>query len=492
MDKFIEIVGAKSHNLKNITCRIPRGKITVITGVSGSGKSTLAFDTLFAEGQRRYIESLSTYARQFLEKMDRPDVEAIHGIPPAIAIEQRNTVKNARSTVGTASEIYDYLRLLFAKIGEVFCPHCNVKVSGDTVDGVVEQILSRYPGKKIVVISPLSLLGGTDFDSRVKDLVKNGYYRIWEKGEIIDLTALPSHQFQDPRSLSLLIDRVIAEEKNRSRLAEAVQRAFQLGDNRLEIIVEKGEKTTFSRSFSCNHCGRVFSEPEPLLFSFNSPMGACATCQGFGRVIGIDWEKVIPDPRKTLKQRPFAPWNSPGYEDLYDYLWKACQRYRIPIQIPFEDLSPSQKEILLKGKGEFIGLKGFFDWMEGKRYKVHYRVFLSKFRAYTPCPVCHNTRLKEEALHVRIADRNIAQLCEMSISDLQHLFRNLPVEEFQKEYRTPPPQGDERPNRVHGQCGPGICNPFPTDPNPFERRISADYPCKGIGIRTHRNPLCIG
>jgi excinuclease ABC subunit A len=405
MDKFIEIVGAKSHNLKNITCRIPRGKITVITGVSGSGKSTLAFDTLFAEGQRRYIESLSTYARQFLEKMDRPDVEAIHGIPPAIAIEQRNTVKNARSTVGTASEIYDYLRLLFAKIGEVFCPHCNVKVSGDTVDGVVEQILSRYPGKKIVVISPLSLPRGTDFDSRVKDLVKNGYYRIWEKGEIIDLTALPSHQFQDPRSLSLLIDRIIPEEKNRSRLAEAVQRAFQLGDNRLEIIVEKGEKTTFTRSFSCNHCGRVFLEPEPLLFSFNSPMGACATCQGFGRVIEIDWLKVIPDPRKTLKQRPFAPWNSPGYEDLYSYLWKACQRYRIPVQIPFEDLSPNQKEILLKGKGEFIGLKGFFDWMEGKRYKVHYRVFLSKFRAYTPCPVCHSTRLKEEALHVRIAGR---------------------------------------------------------------------------------------
>jgi len=432
MEKFIEIVGAKSHNLKNITCRIPRGKITVITGVSGSGKSTLAFDTLFAEGQRRYIESLSTYARQFLEKMDRPDVEAIHGIPPAIAIEQRNTVKNARSTVGTASEIYDYLRLLFAKIGEVFCPHCNVKVSGDTVDGVVEQILSRYPGKKIVVISPLSLLKGTDFDSRVKDLVKNGYYRIWEKGESIDLTALPSHEFQDHRGLSLLIDRVIPEEKNRSRLAEAVQRAFQLGNNRMEIIVEKEEKTTFSRSFSCSQCGRVFTEPEPLLFSFNSPMGACSTCQGFGRVIGIDWQKVIPDPCKTLKQKPFAPWNTPGYEGLYDYLWKACQKYRIPIQIPFEELSPSQKEILLNGKGEFIGLKGFFDWMEGKRYKVHYRVFLSKFRVYTPCPVCHATRLKEEALHVRIADRNIAQLCEMSISTLQPLFRNLPVEEFKK------------------------------------------------------------
>ena len=191
MEKFIEIVGAKSHNLKNIDCKIPRGKITTITGVSGSGKSTLAFDTLFAEGQRRYIESLSTYARQFLEKMDRPDVEAIYGIPPAIAIEQRNTVKNARSTVGTASEIYDYLRLLFAKIGEVFCPECHIKVSGDTIEGVVEQILEEYQGKKILILTQVSMGETEEIDLKVKDLIKNGYYRIWEEGEILDLTTLP-------------------------------------------------------------------------------------------------------------------------------------------------------------------------------------------------------------------------------------------------------------------------------------------------------------
>src|SRR4030065_2414047 len=191
MEKFIEIVGAKSHNLKNIDCRIPRDRITVITGVSGSGKSTLAFDPLFAEGQRRYIESLSTYARQFLEKMDRPDVEAIHGIPPAIAIEQKNTVKNARSTVGTASEIYDYLRLLFSKIGEVFCPECQIKVSGDTVENSVEQILSQFRGKKILILSPVSLVKGEDIDSKIRGFIKNGYYRIWEQGEMLDLTTLP-------------------------------------------------------------------------------------------------------------------------------------------------------------------------------------------------------------------------------------------------------------------------------------------------------------
>jgi excinuclease ABC subunit A len=432
MDKFIEIVGARSHNLKNINCTIPRGKITAVTGVSGSGKSTLAFDTLYAEGQRRYIESLSTYARQFLEKMDRPDVEAIHGIPPAIAIEQRNTVKNARSTVGTASEIYDYLRLLFAKIGEVFCPRCQIKVSGDNVETVMEKILSQYHGKKIHILSPVSLAAGESIDLKVKDLIKNGYYRIWEAGEILDLTSLPFSHFEGRGFVSLLIDRLIVDEKDRSRLSEAIQSGFLFGNNKVEAIDEEGDRMAFNRSFSCNQCGRNFSEPEPLLFSFNSPIGACPTCQGFGRVIGIDWQKVIPNSKKSLKQKPFAPWNTPAYEDLYEYLWEACRRHRIPIEKPFEELRSEQKEILLNGKGEFIGLKGFFDWMEGKRYKVHYRVFLSKYRAYTPCPSCHNTRLKEEALNVRVAGNHIAEICGMPISDLQIFFKNLPVGEFKK------------------------------------------------------------
>ncbi len=433
MEKFIEIVGAKSHNLKNISCRIPRGKITVITGVSGSGKSTLAFDTLFAEGQRRYIESLSTYARQFLEKMDRPDVETIRGIPPAIAIEQKNTVKNARSTVGTASEIHDYLRLLYAKIGEVLCPQCQIKISGDTVESVVEQVFTQYPGKKLMFISPISLSKGDDIDLKIRDFIKTGYYRIWKKNEILDLTALPLSDLQNQTSLSLLMDRILSDEKNKSRMAEAVQTGFQMGNGKIEVVVEDSEKIVFNQSYSCHRCGRKFSEPEPLLFSFNSPIGACPTCQGFGRIIGIDWDKVIPDPKKTLKEKPFAPWNTPAYEDLYDYLWEACRRHRIPIQKPFKELRPDHKDILVNGKGAFIGLKGFFDWMEGKRYKVHYRVFLSKYRAYTACPSCHNTRLKEEALHVLLDGKNIAQLSDMPISDLRLFFQNLQLKHFQKK-----------------------------------------------------------
>ncbi len=432
MEKFIEIIGARSHNLKNISCQIPRGKITVITGVSGSGKSTLAFDTLFAEGQRRYIESLSTYARQFLEKMDRPDVEAIRGIPPAIAIEQKNTVKNARSTVGTVSEIYHYLRLLFTKIGEVFCPQCQIKVSGDTVETVSEAILNKYPQKKITILSPVSLARDEKSEVKVKELIQNGYYRIWEGGEALDLTTLPPSFLQSRRQFLLLIDRLSPEEKNRSRLTEAIQSGFHTGSGKVEVIGEDGKRMAFNRSYSCNHCGRTFSEPAPLLFSFNSPVGACPTCQGFGRVIGIDWQKVIPDPKKTLKEKPFAPWNTPAYKELYEYLWKACRRHRIPIQKPFEELQPHQKEILLNGKDEFIGLKGFFDWMEGKRYKVHYRVFLSKYRAYTPCPTCHNTRLKEEALYVRLAGKNIAQLSDMPVSELREFFKNIVLRDFQR------------------------------------------------------------
>jgi excinuclease ABC subunit A len=432
MTDYIDIRGARSHNLKNIDCRIPRGKITVVTGVSGSGKSTLAFDTLFAEGQRRYVESLSTYARQFLERMNRPDVDRISGIPPAIAIEQKNTVKNARSTVGTASEIYDYLRLLFAKIGDTICPNCGVKVTGDTVQGTVQWVMESLKGKRIYVVAPCILAGRKDAAFLVKDLVKNGFYRILLDGDVMDMTAYPPEFFENRERIDLLIDRVAVGSGVESRLAEAVQTCFAHGEKTCEIETPGGNRHRFIQKFVCNQCQREFEEPQPLLFSFNSPLGACSTCQGFGRVIGIDLGKVFPNRRRSLRQEPIAAWNTPAYHEAYDDLWEACAKYGIPTDQPFDSLPQKQQEIVIHGREKWYGIKGFFDWLESRRYRVHVRVYLSKYRSYTNCDVCGGARLKREALYVHMGGKNIAELCEMSMEHLLVLFHDLDVGELKE------------------------------------------------------------
>jgi len=426
-DNFIRVIGARSHNLKNIHCDIPRGKITVITGVSGSGKSTLAFDTLFAEGQRRYIESLSTYARQFLERMDRPDVDAILSIPPAIAIEQRNTVKNARSTVGTASEVYDYLRLLFAKVGDTICPGCGEIVLSDTIYTSVQQIFHRFGGQRISVVSPREIRNPADPAPTVRQLIRAGFFRIVDDDGVKDITSISPDEWKAKGSLRLLIDRITVKEGNEGRLAEALQTAFVQGNGLAEVVGENGIQLRFNKAFVCNQCNKKFPEPEPLLFSFNNPLGACAACQGFGRVIGVDLDKVIPDKSKPLKERPIVPWNSPAYYEGYDYLWDICRKNRIPIGRPFNQLSPKQQDVVISE------VEDFFRWLETKRYKVHVRVFLSKYRAYTTCERCHGTRLKEEALNVHIAGKNIAELCEMSIEDLRNFFQGLKLDPFKEE-----------------------------------------------------------
>ncbi len=426
-DKSIRIIGARSHNLKNIHCDIPRGKITVITGVSGSGKSTLAFDTLFAEGQRRYIESLSTYARQFLERMDRPDVDAILGVPPAIAIEQRNTVKNARSTVGTASELYDYLRLLFAKIGDTICPGCGEIVSSDTIYTSVQRIVNRFDGQRISIVSPREIRNPADPSPAVRQLARAGFFRILDDEGVKDITSLSPDEWKTMGSLRLLIDRIVVKEGDEGRLAEALQTAFAQGNGVAEVVGQNGLQFRFNQAFICNQCNRKFPEPEPLLFSFNNPLGACAACQGFGKVIGVDLDKVIPDKGKPLKERPIVPWNSPAYYEIYDYFWDICRKNRIPMGKSFNQLSPEQQDVVI------AEIEDFFQWLETKRYKVHVRVFLSKYRAYTTCERCHGTRLKEEALNVRIAGKNIAELCEMSIEDFQNYFRALKLDPVKEE-----------------------------------------------------------
>jgi len=426
-DRFIRIIGARSHNLRNIHCDIPRGKITVITGVSGSGKSTLAFDTLFAEGQRRYVESLSTYARQFLERMDRPDVDAIVGIPPAIAIEQRNTVKNARSTVGTASELYDYLRLLFAKVGDTTCPGCGEIVSSDTVHTSVERIMDGCAGQRVNIISPREIRKPLDAAPEVRQLVRAGFFRVLDDDGVKDITSLSPDELAAKGSLRLLIDRIVVKEGDEGRLAEALQSAFVQGGGVAEVIGENDLQLRFNQAFICNRCNRKFPEPEPLLFSFNNPLGACPACQGFGRVIGVDLDKVIPDKGKPLKEKPIVAWNSPAYYEMYDYLWGVCRDNRVPMGKPFNELSPEQQDVII------AEIEDFFQWLETKRYKVHVRVFLSKYRAYTTCERCGGTRLKEEALNIRIAGRNIAELCEMDIEDLRSLFDALELDPLKEE-----------------------------------------------------------
>ncbi len=427
MENFIRVIGARSHNLRNINCDIPRGKITVITGVSGSGKSTLAFDTLFAEGQRRYIESLSTYARQFLERMDRPDVDAIVGIPPAIAIEQRNTVKNARSTVGTASELYDYLRLLFAKVGDTMCPHCREIVSSDTTHTSVQRIVDQLEGHRVSIVSPREIRNPLDVAAELRQLARAGFFRILDDDGVKDITSLSPDALGGRGSLRLIIDRIHVKHGVEGRLAEALQTAFVQGNGVAEVVGQNGKQLRFSQAFICNGCNGKFPEPEPLLFSFNNPLGACSACQGFGRVIGVDLDKVIPDKNKSLKERPIVAWNSPAYYEMYDYLGEMCRTNRIPMGKPFNHLSPEQQDIVISE------IEDFFKWLETKRYKVHVRVFLSKYRAYTPCARCGGTRLKEEALNVRIADKNIAELCEMSIDELQAFFLSMRLDPLKEE-----------------------------------------------------------
>jgi excinuclease ABC subunit A len=427
VEKSIRVIGARSHNLRDIDCEIPRGKITVVTGVSGSGKSTLAFDTLFAEGQRRYIESLSTYARQFLERMDRPDVDAIVGVPPAIAIEQRNTVKNARSTVGTASELYDYLRLLFAKIGDTVCPNCQETISSDTIPAAVRRIMDQCEGQRVHIVSPREIQKPLDPAPEVRQLARAGFYRILDEDGVRDITSVSLDEVKAKGAIRLLIDRIEVKKGDEARLGEALQNAFVQGNGVAEVVGEQGLEVKFNQAFVCKRCNRKFPKPEPLSFSFNNPLGACPICQGFGRVIGVDLDKVIPDKGKSLKERPIIPWNSPAYYEIYDYVWEICRKNRIPMGRPFNQLSPEQQDVVVSE------IEDFFQWLETKRYKVHVRVFLSKYRAYTTCERCHGTRLREEALNIRIADKNIAELCQMSIEDLQRFFRTLKLSPLKED-----------------------------------------------------------
>ncbi len=414
------IRGARAHNLKGVSCTIPLRRMTVVTGVSGSGKSSLAFDTLYAEGQRRYVVSLSTYARQFLERLPRPAVDSISNLPPAIAIEQRNRVTAARSTVGTATEILDHLRLLFARVGVTVCPDCEQPVVPGSVPAVVEALVSRWNGRRLSLGAALA--AGKLGDLR-DQLLADGWTRLLDAaGRVHDLEEVSVRGLGALRreGALVLVDRVRVDgEGGRTRLAEAVAAGFAQGRGELVGVGEDGERLSFHEGFACDGCGRRFPRPEPALFSFNSPLGACEACQGFGRVGVLDPQRVVPDPSRTLRDHAVAPFSTPANRESHADLLEACRVHGIPPDVAFEELSARQRELVLEGDGEgWYGVRGFFDYLDRRRYKVQNRVLIARYRRFDPCPECAGARLRSEARAVQVAGRPLSEVCALTLDAL--------------------------------------------------------------------------
>ncbi|MEO8382713.1 MAG: excinuclease ABC subunit UvrA [Acidobacteriota bacterium] len=432
--RTISIRGARTHNLKNVSVDIPQRQLTVVTGPSGSGKSSLAFNTLYAEGQRRFVESMSTYVRQFLERIDRPDVDSIDGILPAIAIEQKNSVKNARSTVATATELADHIRLFMTYCGETWCADCAVTVRKENPDSITTQILETLQGKRALVLAPI-FFDPNHVGVVVEQLVKAGYYRIWLGGEIRDLNELDTTGFT---SFEMVITRLRIESERRTQITEAIEQAFEVSKGNVNLMeesetdgpsgpVKEWVSHRFTSHFACNLCGTEFLEPTPQMFSFNSPLGACTNCQGYGRIIGIDMEKVIPNRDLRLDEQPVTPWNSAGYEDCYDDLRKAAAKYKIRLDVPVKNLTEAEWDLLYNGRSKWYGIKGFFEWLETKKYKIHVRVKLAKYRSYEPCPQCHGSRLKSVVNNVKFRDLTVGQLFGMDVKTARRFWEYLPM-----------------------------------------------------------------
>jgi len=435
----IHIYGARTHNLKNISVDIPRNKLVVISGVSGSGKSSLAFDTLFAEGQRRYVESLSSYARQFLGRMQKPDVELIDGIPPAIAIEQKVTNRNPRSTVGTVTEIYDYIKLLFARAGHTISPISGQEVRKHTIHDVVECLKQQVIGAKIFLLSPIV---AEDVDEQINIWQQQGFsrlYRINEDGSGEVLRLSPS-QFSNLTSLSstfLLVDRLIADgdQATLNRFADSVQTAFFEGKGECRMVITPPHTTettiqVFSERFEAD--GISFVEPSEHLFDFNNPLGACPTCGGFGNVIGIDPDLVVPDKSKTIYEGAIACWRGEKMSKWNDALVYAAHQFDFPIHTPYYELTHEQKQLIWTGNEYFHGLNDFFHELESKQYaKIQYRVILSRYRGKAICPDCVGMRLRKEAQYVLVGGKSITELCQMPINELAEWFGQLSVDQPQ-------------------------------------------------------------
>jgi excinuclease ABC subunit A len=428
MPEAINIRGIRVHNLKNIDVSIPTRRLVVVTGVSGSGKSSLAFDTLYAEGQRRYVESLSAYARQFLERMEKPDVQSVDGVCPAIAIRQRAPSRNPRSTVATATEVHDYLRLLFARVGRTVCDSCGSDVAKDTAESVTDRLLGLPWGERLLVGFPLQA-GGTPRADLFDRLRKKGFGRLLVGEEVTELDAYVGSD----ETLTVLVDRLVVGSEVRSRLTDSIEMAFAEGGGLALIQVIGGPILRFSERFECARCARPFEEPQPRLFSFNNPYGACTVCHGFGNLIEIDQDLVVPDKGKSLSGGAIEPWNKPHYRAILAELQRFARSRRIPLDVAWSDLSEEQRRLVLEGDEEFHGVVGFFRWLETKKYKVQVRVFLSRYRGYQVCPSCEGSRLRPEALRTKIGERNIHETCGLSVRELRVFLSRLRLGEMEQE-----------------------------------------------------------
>ncbi len=480
-EEHIEVRGARTHNLKNISVSLPINKLTVITGVSGSGKSSLAFDTLYAEGQRRYVESLSAYARQFLERMDKPDVDEIIGIAPAIAIRQKNATKNPRSTVATQTEIYDYLRLLYARAGQTICHVCGREVKKDSPESAADEILAELAeGTRFYVLFPIQDEVSREIVKTAKlqkpapkgrrntnsdlstqafliSLLQQGFSRLYRDGEMLELQKPEDYKFDDFDNTYVMIDRLKANTDIRQRLVDSLEICFReahaaIVEQAAEPVHQATERATpvksskaaqtrvdrqarqpvvlkFSDQFVCKYDGTRYEQPEPHLFSFNSPFGACPTCQGFGNTIGIDYGLVIPNPLISLKDGAIEPFTRPTHAWAQKELVKYAASANIDMTVPFADLPDFQQNCIIYGDEGWRGLKGFFQWLETKKYKLHVRVFLAKYRGYTKCPDCNGQRLRQAARDVKIGMLSLPEIVAMSIADAQAFFETLEMSE---------------------------------------------------------------